>query len=76
MHLNVYLLGIYPVKQGEKLSKKRLLSGNIGGKDKNSLGGLIGFPDSMCVCVFTKMHITAQSGPVNLVFLCHSHWSS
>ena len=28
------------------------------------------------VCVFIKMHITAQSGPVTLVILCHSHWSS
>ena len=29
----------------------------------------------MCVCVFIKLHITAQSGPVILVILCHSHWS-
>ena len=29
-----------------------------------------------CVCVFIKLHITAQSGPVILVILCHSHWSS
>ena len=28
------------------------------------------------VCVFIKMLITAQSGPVTLVILCHSHWSS
>ena len=27
----------------------------------------------VCVCVFTKLHITAQSGPVILVILCHSH---
>ena len=27
----------------------------------------------MCVCVFIKLHITAQSGPVILVILCHSH---
>ena len=26
----------------------------------------------MCVCVFIKLHITAQSGPVILVILCHS----
>ena len=26
-----------------------------------------------CVCVFIKSHITAQSGPVILVILCHSH---
>ena len=25
------------------------------------------------VCVFIKLHITAQSGPVILVILCHSH---
>ena len=25
------------------------------------------------VCVFSKLHITAQSGPVILVILCHSH---
>ena len=25
-----------------------------------------------CVCVFIKLHITAQSGPVILVILCHS----
>ena len=29
-----------------------------------------------CVCVFIKVHITTQSGPVILVILCHSHWSS
>ena len=30
----------------------------------------------VCVCVLIKLHITAQSGPVILVILCHSHWSS
>ena len=30
----------------------------------------------VCVCVFIKLHITPQSGPVILVILCHSHWSS
>ena len=31
----------------------------------------------VCVCVFLfKLHITAQSGPVTLVILCHLHWSS
>ena len=28
---------------------------------------------SVCVCVFIELHITAQSGPVILVILCHSH---
>ena len=28
---------------------------------------------SVCVCVFIKLHITTQSGPVILVILCHSH---
>ena len=27
----------------------------------------------MCVCVFIKLHITAQSGPAILVILYHSH---
>ena len=27
----------------------------------------------VCVCVFIKLHITAHSGPVILVILCHSH---
>ena len=27
----------------------------------------------VCVCVFIKLHITAQSGPVILAILCHSH---
>ena len=27
---------------------------------------------SVCVCVFIKLHITTQSGPVILVILCHS----
>ena len=27
----------------------------------------------LCVCVFIKLHITAQSGPVILVIICHSH---
>ena len=25
------------------------------------------------VCMYVKLHITAQSGPVILVILCHSH---
>ena len=25
------------------------------------------------VCVFIKLHITTQSGPVILVIICHSH---
>ena len=28
---------------------------------------------SVCVCVFIELHITAQSGPVIPVILCHSH---
>ena len=28
---------------------------------------------ALCVCVFIKLHITTQSGPVILVILCHSH---
>ena len=27
----------------------------------------------MYVCIFIELHITAQSGPVILVILCHSH---
>ena len=27
----------------------------------------------VCVCVFIKLHITAQSGLVILVIICHSH---
>ena len=27
----------------------------------------------MYVCIFIKLNITAQSGPVILVILCHSH---
>ena len=27
----------------------------------------------LCVCVFIKLHITTQSGPVILVIICHSH---
>ena len=30
----------------------------------------------VCVCVIIKLHITAQSSPVILVILCHSHSSS
>ena len=30
----------------------------------------------MCVCVFIKLHMTAQSGLVILVILCHSRLSS
>ena len=30
----------------------------------------------MYVCIFIKLHITAQSGLVILVILCHSRWSS
>ena len=28
---------------------------------------------TVCVRVIIKLHITAQSGPVILVILCHSH---
>ena len=27
--------------------------------------------EKMCLCVFIKLHITAQSGPFILVILCH-----
>ena len=27
----------------------------------------------VCACVFIKLHMTAQSDPVILVILCHSH---
>ena len=30
----------------------------------------------VCMYVFIKLHITTQSGPVILVILCLSHWSS
>ena len=30
-------------------------------------------PCSVCVCIFLTLHITAQSGPVILLILCHSH---
>ena len=30
----------------------------------------------MYVCIFIKLHITAQSGPVIRVILCHSRRSS
>ena len=30
----------------------------------------------VCACVFMELHITAQSGPVILVILCHLHCSS
>ena len=30
----------------------------------------------VCVCVFIKLHITTQSGPVILVIIYHSHCSS
>ena len=35
--------------------------------------GIYVFLCEVCVCVFIKLHITAQSGPVILVILCHSH---
>ena len=28
---------------------------------------------SVCVCVFIKLYMAAQSGPVILVIICHSH---
>ena len=33
-------------------------------------------PDCVRVCLFIKLRITVQSGPVILVILCHSHSSS
>ena len=36
---------------------------------RNSLMILV----TVCVCVFIKLHTIAQSGPVTLVILCHSH---
>ena len=35
--------------------------------------GLILIVGMFVVCVFIKLHITAQSGPVILVILRHSH---
>ena len=37
-----------------------------GGGNVKSIGGIIG-------CKFIKLHLTAQSGPVILAILCHSH---
>ena len=34
------------------------------------------FSVTTCVCIFIELHITAQSLPVILVILCHSHRSS
>ena len=36
-------------------------------------GRQAGIDPCVCVCVFIKLYITAQSGPVILVILCHSH---
>ena len=52
-----------------------------------NLDSLITLPDDrqgfvtltcVCACVFIKLHIAAQSGPVMvlIVVLCHSHWCS
>ena len=30
----------------------------------------------VCVCVFIKLHITAQPGPVKLIFQCYSNGSA
>ena len=35
-----------------------------------------GLLQCVCMCVSLKLHITVQSGPVTLVIICHSHWSS
>ena len=48
-----------------------LYSTLVSGKDKSERTGLRRV--SVCVCVFIKLHITAQSGLVILVILCHSH---
>ena len=31
---------------------------------------------NVCVCVFIKLHITAQPGPVKLIFQCYSNGSA
>ena len=67
---------LYGVPEGER--------GGWAGRGDNRQG-VVAFDDffvpvslSLCVCVyiFIKLCITAQSGPVILVIVCHSHWSS
>ena len=43
------------------------------GQHKRKIFGVGEGMERGCVCIFIKLHITAQSGPVILVILCHSH---
>ena len=42
-------------------------------RQRSTLSLLVQVLLGVCVCVFIKLHITAQSGPAILVILCHSH---
>ena len=41
-------------------------------KEVAKMGRSVVTTGQVCVCVFIKLHITAQSGLVILVILCHS----
>ena len=43
------------------------------GSDNSASSPILCVCARVCVYVFIKLHITAQSGPVILVILCHSH---
>ena len=51
---------------------KRKESNDTQDTDKVS-GSSVVYRSISSVCVFIKLHITTQSGPVILVILCHSH---
>ena len=37
---------------------------------------LLSIAEQLCLCVFIKLHITAQPGPVKLIFQCYSNGSA
>ena len=73
-----YPTRIDPLKGGSMILRKPLFRRDKG--DTLSLliqfllkPWVIGVYVCVCACVFIKLHITTQSGPVILVILCHSH---
>ena len=75
-----------PVTSGTSFGEGQFKGGGRKGRERDPLFKGLFITDSciqevihgvfgvcVCVCVFIKLHITTQSGPVILVILCHSH---
>ena len=64
---------MYYVEGKEWLNPSRKKNEGTHRRKKVDRKSCVTFLLCMYVCIFIKLHITAQSGPVIRVILCHSH---